>query len=410
MLRTRRFTILPQVLLLLTLSSIFPSAALAAIFDRYADAVLGQPDFKATLANNGGISAQSLNKPGGVAVDSASGRLYVADTRNNRVLSWPNAAGYHSHDAADLVFGQGNDFTTNTANKGGVSADSLNYPSGLAVDSQGDLYVADTRNNRVLEYHDPAATNTTADHVFGQPDFATTNPTTPPSDNSLNLPYGVAVDSNDNLFVADTNNNRVLKFNAPLTDSQADQVFGQPDFTTNLPPATPSASSLNQPQGVALDLAGNLYVADTANYRALAYNAPLTNTDADHVYGQVNFASAVEYCVSVPAANNLCLPAAVSVDSQGVLYIADTEFDRVLLFYTPLTGSAPVSANEVIGQLDFTSELVPDPPYSYSFNYPNALVVDSQRNLYVSDSNNSRLLRFDTVGASDFIYLPINRK
>ncbi len=220
----------------------------------------------------------------------------------------------------------------------------------------------------------------------------------------------MALDSSDNIFVADTNNNRVLKYTTPLVDAVADQVFGQPSFDTSLPPATPSASSLNQPQGVALDLSGNLYVADTANYRALAYNAPLSNTTADHVYGQVDFGSAFENCVSVPSPSNLCLPAAVAVDSQGVLYIADTEFDRVLLFYTPLTGSAPVSADEVIGQTDFTSELTPKPPFSYGLDYPNALFVDSQRNLYLSDSNNSRVLRFDTLGATDLTYLPINRK
>jgi sugar lactone lactonase YvrE len=408
MLQTRKTAILPLVLLFFILSSIFPGAALAAIFDRYADAALGQPDFLATLTNNGGVSAQSLNKPGAVAV-GANGRLYVADTRNNRVLSWPSAASFTTHAAADMVFGQGNDFTTNTANKGGVSASSLNHPSGLAVDGNANLYVADTQNNRVLEYDNPAVNDAIADHVLGQSNFIT-NGTSTPTDSNLNLPNGLAVDGSNNLFVADTNNNRVLKFESPLTNSIADQVFGQPNFTTSTPPVTPSASSLNQPQGVALDLAGNLYVADTANYRALAYLAPLTNTIADHVYGQVNLTSNFENCVGVPAANNLCLPAAVSVDSQGVLYIADTEFDRVLLFYTPLTGSPPISADEVIGQPDFTSELVPNPPYSYCLNYPNALVVDSQRNLYVVDSNNSRVLRFDTVSATGFTYLPINRK
>jgi sugar lactone lactonase YvrE len=406
---TRKFWFLSLVLSFFIFSFIFPGAALAAIFDRYADAVLGQPDFKAILANNGGISAQSLNKPGAVAVHAASGRLYVADTRNNRVLSWPSAASFLTHDPADIVFGQGDDFTTNTANKGGISVTSLNHPSGLVVDSQGNLFVADTQNNRVLEYNAPPSNDTTADRVFGQPDF-THNTPLPPSNTSLNLPNGLAVDGSDTLFVADTNNNRILKFNTPLLDTTADQVFGQPDFNTSTPPSTPSASSLNQPLGVALDLSGNLYVADTTNYRALAYDAPLSNTTADHVYGQVDFTSAFENCVSVPSASNLCLPSAVAVDSQGVLYIADTEFDRVLLFYTPLTGSAPISADEVIGQADLTSELTPNPPFSYGLNYPNGLFVDSQRNLYVSDSNNSRVLRFDTVSASDFTYLPINRK
>ena len=119
MLITRKIWFLPLVVLFLIISPIVSTVALAAIFDRYADTVLGQPDFMSWSPNNGGVSAQSLNKPGGIAVDPASGRLYVADTFNNRVLSWPSAASFASHAAADMVFGQGNDFTTNIANKGG---------------------------------------------------------------------------------------------------------------------------------------------------------------------------------------------------------------------------------------------------------------------------------------------------
>jgi sugar lactone lactonase YvrE len=203
----------------------------------------------------------------------------------------------------------------------------------------------------------------------------------------------------------------MLRYNAPLSDVAADLVLGQPDFTTSSIVTPPTEASLNQPEGVAVDAAGNVYVADTANYRVLGFVPPHANgNDATRVFGQDNLTTNVEYCILAVEADNLCNPIGIFVDSSGVLYVSDVQFDRVLLFYTPLSGSPPVDADEVIGQPDFTSETTPKPPFSYGLDYPNAVFVDSQRNLYLSDSNNSRVLRFDTVGATDFIYLPINRK
>jgi sugar lactone lactonase YvrE len=415
MLITRKLWFLPLVVLFLTSSSIFSVVALAPIFDRYADAVLGQPDFISWSPNNGGISAQSLNRPGGIAIDPASGRLYVADTYNNRVLSWPGAASFANHAAADIVFGQGGVFNTNTANKGGVSANSLYRPSGLAVDGQGNLYVADTDNHRILRFNNPPVSNTEADMVFGQGGVFTSNSANnggTASDDSLNRPAGIALDSGGNLYVADTANNRLLKFNNPnTTDTTADLVIGQPNFTATAFVDPPTAASLTQPEGVAVDSAGNLYVADTGNFRVVGYEIPLaTHKSASRLFGQENLTSNVEYCVTAPSASNMCYPTGLFIDSSGVLFVSDVQFDRLLLFYTPLSGAPPLNADEVIGQPDFTSELTPKPPYSYGLDYPNAVFVDSQRNLYVSDSNNNRVLRFDTVGATNFIYLPVNRK
>src|SRR5690348_502073 len=84
--------------------------------DQRADAVVGQPGFASNTANNGGVGANSVYSPAGVAV-APDGRLYVADTDNHRVLSWPSAAAFTNGQAADRVFGQA-DFTHNQCNKG----------------------------------------------------------------------------------------------------------------------------------------------------------------------------------------------------------------------------------------------------------------------------------------------------
>jgi sugar lactone lactonase YvrE len=120
--------------------------------DATADRVLGQPDFSSNTPNNSGLSANSLNNPYGLALD-AQGDLYVADTGSHRVLEYNTPL--TSGTTADRVFGQP-DFSSSTINNGGVSADSLSNPAGLALDAQGDLFVADVENHRVLEY-DPAS-------------------------------------------------------------------------------------------------------------------------------------------------------------------------------------------------------------------------------------------------------------
>ena len=240
--------------------------------------------FTSNTANNGGVSAKSLDFPWGVAVD-ANGNLYVADTVNNRVLEYNIPLTYGT--TAHSVFGQGGIFTSNTANNGGVSANSLYYPNGVAVDAAGQLYVADFSNSRVLEYNTPL-TSSTANAVFGHGSF---NSNTPNDGglgaSSLNYPSGVVVDATGNLYVADYLNNRVLEYNTPLTSSAANAVFGQGDSfdSADCNNSGVSASSLCSPWGVAVDAAGNLYVADTANNRVLKYNTPLIATPDTHNSG-----------------------------------------------------------------------------------------------------------------------------
>jgi uncharacterized repeat protein (TIGR01451 family) len=154
------------------------------------------------------------------------------------------------------------------------------------VDAAGNLYVADFNNSRVLEYNTPLTTDTVADRVFGQAGSFTSGTCNlgGVSASSLCNPFGVAVDAAGNLYVADFNNHRVLEYDTPLTtDTVADRVFGQAgSFTSgtcNL--GGVSASSLCRPLGVGLDGADNLYVADGNNHRVLEYDSPLAAAQTD---------------------------------------------------------------------------------------------------------------------------------
>src|SRR5258706_78810 len=132
-----------------------PPPAQAANLDTIADDVLGQADFTHNAVNAGGLGASSLNVPESGALD-AHGNLYVADIVNNRVLEYDTPLS--SGATADRVIGQPG-FISNTADTGGRSANSLNYPTGVAVDAQGDLFVSDNSNNRVLEYDAPLSSS-----------------------------------------------------------------------------------------------------------------------------------------------------------------------------------------------------------------------------------------------------------
>ena len=240
-------------------------------------------------------------------------------------------------------------------------AGTLNNPQGVATDSAGNLYVADYGNHRVLEYVTPLITLTTvANRVLGQPDYASGGCNNGGlSATSLCYPVGVAADSADNLYVADAGNNRVLEYKKSLTsDAAANEVFGQSgNFTTSNPNhGGLSASSLSNPYCVALDNAGDLYVADYGNSRVLEYSTPLTNTTADLVFGQGGLFTS-SGCNSdtsggYPTNSDLCSPQGVATDGAGNLYVADgANNNRVLKYAVAAVSLSPTS-------LSFTPELV----------------------------------------------------
>ena len=198
--------------------------------------------------------------------------------------------------------------------------------------------------------------------VLGQPDFTTTTENVAATGNNLRLPTGVASDG-VHVVVADTNHNRVLIWNRiPATNNApADVVVGQPDFTSSgLPGNTPNAKSMRGPQGVWIQN-GRLYVADTQNHRVLIWNRiPGTNgVAADVVLGQKDFTTAVEPDLTQQKtdalATNLLNPVAVTSDGFR-LYVTDLGFNRVLIWNgIPTANAAP--ADVVLGQPDMTSSI-----------------------------------------------------
>ena len=289
--------------------------------DYWADVIIGKPDFSETTP--GEVVPFKVFKPGGVAVDQSidPGRAYVWDAGNSRILGIDLGKCYNNEDLcnADLVIGQPSLYDHSACNgDSGVqnfpylplaSADSLcgtpgvsqspgEHPTfvNMSVDDSGNLYVPDSYNHRVLFYERPFETDTVADAVWGQQDFNSNVcnqghfnlPTASTlcfhsSDTNRREPAmggwpanGVQLDDAGNLWVADTANHRVLRFpvnpTTGLAQNSADLVLGQPDFHHNGKGA--DLRSMFTPAALLFGPSGRLFVADTYNNRVLIFDLP----------------------------------------------------------------------------------------------------------------------------------------
>lgn len=234
----------------------------------YPDRVLGQPDFVTVTP---GTSIATMRLPQGVWVDS-SDRLWVADYSNNRVLRFDSVSTKANGADASAVLGQAN-FNTSTAGSG---SSGLGGPVGVTVTASGTLFVGTDR--RVMRFDNAAAlgNGAGANAVLLQPDFATL--TSGLSATQGNLPWGVWVTPDDTLWVLDYNNRRALRFDKASSKpngSAANGVVGQPDFLTNAPATTNRRLNLAY-YFPYVDATGNLWLPDSENNRVLRFPPDVT--------------------------------------------------------------------------------------------------------------------------------------
>ncbi|HEY2104173.1 MAG TPA: NHL repeat-containing protein [Candidatus Binataceae bacterium] len=368
--------------------------------DTIADRVLGQITFTNWLPNF--VDSGGLYLPQSVALDRSvtPNRLYVADTQNNRVLGWANAASFANGAAANLVIGQP-DFFSDSSDNGGITAKSLNFPMGVAVDPRGNLYVADTLNSRVLEYLSPFTAGVTADRVFGQRGSFTTGKcnlgAAQPAADTLCRPGRLAFDRAGRLYIADTTNDRVLEFGSPATSATASRVFGQSNFVSAGCNSKISAQTLCGPMGMAVDPGGRLYVADSSYSRVLRYDTPLTDSIADQVYGQLGSFSGNACNNGQISASSFCIPMDVALSAAGNLYVVDEYNCRVLEFDSPLTST---TATRSLGQGgNFTTGAGCASYYNQAsaanMHQPLGAVVDESGGLFIVDFGFNRVVKYD---------------
>ncbi len=358
-----------------------------------ATAALGQPTMYANYSY--WVTSETMNTPAYVL--EADSRVYVADTYNNRVLWWNSSSSYYNGRTPDGVLGQDN-FNSNKSNRDGglkgkaksrINADTLYQPQGMAVDAAGNLWVADSSNNRVLKYARPTVNGQSATLVIGQPDFVTKQSAT--SITGLSNPTDVKLAPSGDLWIADAANNRVLKFSSPAASQpSAVLVIGQSDFTTGS--SACSQAAFDNPVAVALSTSGAIWVADMDNNRVLMFPAnPATyGQAASLVLGQTGFTS----CTSGLGAATLNGPAGLALNSSSELWVADTQSHRLLKYSNPTASGA--TADALIGQASFTdgSSNRGGTVAANTLNTPAGLTLNSYGNIWLADVFNHRILKY----------------
>ena len=371
------------------------------------------------FSGDGGQAALAqLNAPQGLCIDS-SGNIYIADTGNNRVRKLNALTNTASTVAGTGVSGASGD-------NGPAASAQLSAPGSVSADGQGNLYIADTGNHKIRRVDASTGFITTVAGT-GAADYYGDGVQAPTA--KLHSPSDVFVDGAGNIYIADTQNHVIRKID---TAGVIHLVAGTPKsagYSGDWGSAT--SAQLNQPNGVCIDQAGNVYIADTNNNVIRWVNSSATirtfagNGEADYQDGSTgwswydaSFDHPMGVCVTnagvvivadtmnctlrsvasnwvstVTITPGLGLSApgeVVAYYSSGhqtvYLYIADTNNHRIRQFDTEANSVTTVAGNGNQGYWGDGGAAT-----SAALNTPMGVAVDGQGNLYIADTNNNRI-------------------
>ncbi len=304
-------------------------------------------------------------QPDGIAISSA-GTLYVADYFNNTIRS--------ISPGGTVITLAGLAGTTGSADGTGSSARFWN-PQGVAVNSTGTVYVADTANSAIRVMTSAGVVTTFA----GSPSDGSANGAS--SIARFYNPHNIAVDTSSNLYVADTQNSVIRKITPLGVVSVLAGTVGVSGSVDGL-----GANALfSGPQGVAVDNSGNIYVADTGN------NTIRRITSGGMVSTFVGLAGNPGNADGTGTAAHFYGPAGVAVDSAGNVYVADTWNHTIRKITSGGASSTLAGLAGTYGTFDGTNSTA-------RFNSPTGIAVDSSGNLYVADYNNDTIRKVTPAG------------
>ena len=370
-------------------------------------------------SGDGGPAVQAqLAEPSGVAVDSV-GNLYIADRRNHRIrrvdpsgtiatIAGTGEAGFSGdnglakdamlrlpHDVA--MDGAGNLYIADWGNhrirrvdpSGTIAtiAEPLSNPQGMAVDRTGNLYIAET-GNHLIRRVDPSGTIST---IAGTRNFhpwrgGFSGDGGPAVAAELHYPQGVAVDGAGNLYIADQYNECIRRVDPWGIISTIAGPTGE-GYSGDGGPAV--AARLSWPRDVAVDGAGNLYIADRGNncIRRVDPSGIITT-----IAGTCSGAGGYSGDNGPAVAARLSLPSGVAVDGAGDLYIADTNNYRI----RRVDARGIITTIAGTGEYGYSGDKGPAP--QAQLKDPDGVAVDSAGNLYIADRENHRIRRVDASG------------
>ncbi len=317
--------------------------------------------FAGSASSAGGVDGTpgTFNSPSGIAIDAAK-NLYVTDTVGHTIRKISPGRVVSTLAGSAGVSGSA-DGTGSTAR--------FNSPIGIAVDGSGNVYVAEVTNSTIRKITPAGAVTTFAGAAFqfGATDGAGTSA-------RFFLPYGLAIDSSGNLYVADGGNNTIRKITAGGTVST---LAGAPQQSGFIDGAG-SAARFNNPWGVTVDTAGNVYVADYGN------NAIRKVTPAGVVTTVAGVSGVSGFQDGSTAVARFSQPRSVSVNSNGDLFVSDYG-NSVLRRITGSTVTKVAGAEGVVGAIDSVGA-------SVRFYNPTGIVADGNT-VYVADTGNNLIRR-----------------
>ena len=316
-------------------------------------------------STNGTGSAARFNYPAGIVVDGA-GNIYVADTSNYTIRKITAGA------VVTTFAGTANN-SGSADGTGGVAR--FYSPYGVAVDGAGNVYVADTNNSMIRKITPAAAVTTLAGSVaYGSADGTG-------SAALFHSPSGAAVDGAGNVYVADTNNFTIRKITSAGVATTLAGSAGTPGSTDG----TGGAARFNYPHGVAVDAAGNVYVADTNNFTIRKI------TSAGVVTTLAGSAGILGSTDGVGSAARFYGPQGVAVDGSGNVFVADTSNHTI----RKVTAAGVVTTLAGIAGTPGSSD---GSGSAAQFKFPFGIAVDGAGNLYVADTYNGTIRKLTAAG------------
>ena len=336
--------------------------------------------------DGGPAIAAQLNNPAGLCVDAA-GDIFIADDGNARVRK-VNTLGIIT-----TIAGGG---TGGIGDGGPATAANVN-PYGVAVDAAGNVYIADQNNERIRKVNTSGIITTVAGN--GTPGFSGDGGAATSAE--LYYPYDVKVDAAGNLYIPDKHNQRIRKVN---TSGIINTIAGTgtAGYSGDGGPAT--AAELNNPSGLAIDVSGNVYVADQTNNRirkistsgiittVAGNDLPLTGNSngGGNVtlaeLGDYNVTTLFQTFITTSATSNL------SIDNAGNLIVVDNP-NECIRKISPSGVITTIAGNNIQG---FSGD--GGPATAAELSDPSAAAVDKYGNIYIADFANKRIRKINTSG------------
>ena len=329
--------------------------------------------------DGGPATSARLKYPRGVAVD-ASGNIYIADTRNHRIrkVTNPGSAGMISTVAGNGVNGYVSD---------GLLAifTQLNNPYGVAVDALGNIYIADTENQRIRKVTNPGSSGMIST-VAGNGASGYSGDGGPATSAQLRYPTGVAVDASGNIYIADSQNNCIRKVTNPGSSGMISTVAGDGQYGNSGDGGLATSARLRYPLGVAVDASGNVYIAEAENHRIRKVTNPGSAGMISTVAGNEDSGYSGDGGPATSA--QLSYPYGVAVDASGNIYIADSLCNCIRKVTNPgSSGIISTVAGGGSGSFSGDGGLAT----SGRLNNPFGLCSDALGNIYIADTNNHRV-------------------